>query len=1039
MRQDLASLSVRRPVVVTVFAVAVIIFGFLGWQQLGVRKFPSVVPAVVTVVTNYPGASAEVIESQITEPLEAEINSVEGIETLESVSRQGRSTVTVEFELGVDLDRAANDVRDRVSRARGDLPPDAEPPVIRKEDAGGDQVIGFQISSDSLNVLQLTEIAKNRVQERMQTIRGVSTVQLWGSEEYAMRLWLNPQMLRYHGVTMDDVAQAVQAQNVELPAGRIDGNTMELNIKAPARLDTPSDFNDVVVKEEGSTLVRLSDVGYASYGAIEDREILRGDGEPMVVAVLNPQPGANNIAIVDEARKRLQRIKPDLPSEVEAEVGFDSTQYIRKSIDEVQQTILLALLIVIAVIFLFLGDWRTTLVPVLVIPVAIIGAFAVMALAGFSVNVLTLLALVLAMGLVVDDSIVVMENVYAKIEEGKEPKMAGIVGAREIFFAVVATTVALAVVFLPILFMGGLTGKLFTEFGITMAGTVIISSFSALTLAPMLCSKLLVKREELPFPQNWVEPFFDRVREIYRRELDAFLRTRWLAVPVVLACVAGIWGLYTALPSELAPREDQGEMRAFITGPQGGNFEYMDAYMTRSIDLVQDEVPERSMLLSITSPAFGSTASVNSGFHFLNLVDRQERDRSQNEIATSLQERLSALTGARVYVSQPATIGGDFGGLPVQYVIQNLNGEKIREVLPKFLAEARDDPMFKTIEVNMKYDKPELQVDIDRDRAQSMGVPVRRVAETLEMAMTKLRLGFFLRNNRQYDVIAQVPREDRDIPQDFRDLYVRSDSGEMIPMSDLVTWEEQAGPPQLFRFNRYNSATISAQPVDGKTIGQGVERMDEIAEDLLDDTFTTSLKGQSREYAESSNELLFAFILALLFIYLVLSAQFESFRDSLTILLSVPLALAGALLSLWYFNQTLNVFSQIGMIMLIGLVTKNGILIIEFANQRRAEGLAVLEAVREAAAVRFRPVLMTSVSTSLGILPVALALGAGAESRVPMGIAVVGGMVFGSLLTLFIVPAMYTFIATEEMSPEQKEAARVEKGGADGIYEEGAE
>jgi multidrug efflux pump len=1039
MRQDLASLSVRRPVVVTVFALAVIIFGFLGYQNLGVRKFPSVVPAVVTVQTNYPGASAQVIESQITEPLEAEMNSVEGIDTLESVSRQGRSTITAEFALGVDLDRAANDVRDRVSRARGDLPPDAEPPIIRKEDAGGDQVIGFQVSSDSLNVLQLTEIAKNRIQERMQTIRGVSTVQLWGSEEYAMRLWLNPQMLQYYGVTMGDVAEAVRQQNVELPAGRIDGNTMELNIKAPARLDTPEDFNELIVREEGDSLIRLRDVGYAAYGAIEDREILRGDGEPMTVAVLNPQPGANNIAIVDEARKRLEKIKPDLPEAVEVEVGFDSTDYIRKSIDEVQQTILLALAIVVAVIFLFLGDWRTTLVPVLVIPVSIIGAFAVMAMAGFSVNVLTLLALVLAMGLVVDDSIVVMENVYAKVEEGQDPKTAGIVGAREIFFAVVATTVALAVVFLPILFMGGLTGKLFTEFGITMAGTVIISSFAALTLAPMLCSKLLVKRETLPFPQNWVEPFFDWVRNVYRRELDAFLRTRWLAVPVIVASVAGIWGLYTALPSELAPQEDQGELRAFVTGPQGGNYEYMDAYMTRSIDLVQKEVPEREMLLSITSPAFGATASVNSGFHFLNLSDKTERDRSQNEIAGSLQKKLSSLTGARIYVSQPATIGGDFGGFPVQFVIQNLNGEKIREVLPEFLEAARESSMFTVVETNMKYDKPELQVDIQRDRARTLGVPVQRVAQTLETAMTKLRLGFFLKNNRQYDVIAQVPRENRDVPQDLQDLYVRSDSGELIPMSDLVTWREQAGPPQLFRFNRYNSATVSAQPAEGYTIGQGVAEMDRIADDLLDDTFTTSLKGQTREFAESSNELLFAFILALVFIYLVLSAQFESFRDSMTILLSVPLALVGALLSLWYFNQTLNVFSQIGMIMLIGLVTKNGILIVEFANQRRAEGLEVLESVREAAAVRFRPVLMTSVSTSLGILPVALALGAGAESRVPMGIAVVGGMVFGSLLTLFIVPAMYTFIATDEMAPEQKRAAKVKRESADDLVGEGDE
>ena len=1005
---------------------SVILFGVLGFLSLGVREYPAVTPAVITVTTSYPGAGAEVIENQITEPIEAQVNAIDGIRALRSVSRQGRSTVTVEFLRAVDLERAAADVRDRVARARGRLPPDAEPPTVAKADASGRPVVFIKVTSDRLDVLKLTEIATNRMKERLQTIPGVSSVQLWGSDTYTLRLWMNPELMAARGITPHDVQRAVREQNLELPAGRIDGNAVELNIKAPARLATPEDFNNMVVKREGDTLVRFRDIGYARYGSIERREILRGDGEPMLMVVLRPQPGANQIAIADEARVRLERIKRDLPDALTVTFAFDSTEYIRRSITEVQQTIFLALAIVVSVIFTFLGDWRTTVVPVLVIPVSIIGAFGIMAAAGFSINVLTLLALVLAMGIVVDDAIVVLENVYAKIEQGYEPRVAGIVGTREIFFAVVATTLALAVVFLPILFMGGLTGELFTEFGIVMAGAVVISSFAALTLVPMLCAKMLRKRSETTRVQKLTEPFFARLRNGYARELEAFLRQRWLAFPIVLLCGGMVYGMFWLLPAELAPREDRGEVRVFATGPQGANYEYMDAYMRRTIAAIQDAVPERDLMMSITSPAFGATGSVNSGFHFLSLVERDARERSQAEVASALSQRVNQISGARAFVAQPATIADDFRGLPVQFVIQNLDIARIREVLPQFRERVRQDPTFGRTRVNLKFNQPELHVAIDRPRAKALGVPIRRAAETLELALTPLRYGYFLKNSKQYDVIGQVPREDRNAPSDFRNLYVRNTSGALIPLADLVTIAEKAGPPLRFRYDRYSSATVEASLAAGKTVGEGVQAMRRIAEDVLDESFATALKGQTKEYAESAAEIYFAFALALVLVYFVLSAQFESFRDGFTILLTVPLALAGALGALWFFDQTLNVFSEIGMIMLIGLVTKNGILIVEFANQRCAAGTPTLTAAKEAAASRFRPVLMTSVSTSLGILPIALALGAGSESRIPMGIAVIGGMVVGTLLTLFVVPALYTFIASREMGPEQRATARVQ-------------
>jgi multidrug efflux pump len=1014
---SLYSLSIRRPVLAVVLSLVILLFGVIAFTYLGVREYPAVDPPVITVSTSYQGANADVIESQITEPLEESVNGVDGIRTLTSVSREGRSTITVEFDLDVDLERAANDVRDRVSRAMSNLPPDAEPPIVSKADANAFPIVFLNVRSDERNLLELTRIAEEQFKERLQTISGVSSVDIWGEKRYAMRLWLDPRRLAAYQLTPLDVSNALTRENVELPSGRIEGQEVELTVRTMSRLRTVDDFNNLIIKQEAGSVVRLRDLGYAELGPQNERTVLKRDGIPMVGVVLRPQPGANFISIVDEFYTRIDQIERDLPSDVELGIGFDLTKYIRQSVSEVEQTIFLALVLVILVIFLFLRDWRTTIIPIVVIPVALIGAFFIMYIAGYSINVLTLLGIVLAIGLVVDDAIVVLENIYAKIEEGKEPVEAGITGTREIFFAVIATTLALVSVFLPILFLGGLTGRLFREFGVTLAGAVIISSFVALTLTPMLSTKLLHAGAVHSWFYRKSEPFFVRLTQGYRDMLAGFMRHRWLAFAIVALCF-GLAALFmNVLPSELAPLEDRSGVTMFATAPEGSSYEYMDAYMDDLIALVQEEAPEADAVISVTSPGFGAASSVNSGFLRVILEPPDERERTQMAIADALTVRVRQLSGAQVYVSQEQTIGSRFGGLPVQYVLQAPNFEKLTEVLPQFVEAASQDPTFAFVNVDLKFNKPELRIEIDRARARDLGVSALDIARTLQLSYSGQRVGYFIMDGKQYWVIGQMERQNRDEPLDLKSLYVRNAAGEPVQLDNLVRVSEQSSPPQLYRFNRYVSATVSAALAPGMTIGDGIAAMDRIKGEVLDESFATALAGPSRDFAESSSSLLFVFILALLLVYLVLAAQFESFRDPLVIMLTVPLALAGALLSLWYFNQSLNIFSEIGMIMLIGLVTKNGILIVEFANQRKAQGRSVWEAAQDAAAARFRPVLMTSLSTVLGILPIALALGAGAESRVPMGIAIIGGLLLGTLMTLFVIPAMYTYLTSHEAKP----------------------
>jgi multidrug efflux pump len=1022
----LYTLSIRRPVLAWVLSITIVLFGVLGFTSLGVREFPSVDPPIISVSVSYRGASAEVMQSQVTEPLEDAVNGIAGIRNLSSSSGAGTSSIRVEFELGADLEAAANDVRDRVNGALRSLPPDIDPPEVSKQDADSQPLLMLWVRSESRNPMELSRLADELLVERLQTIPGVSRVDIWGEKTPSMRLWLDPQRLAAYRLSPVEVRNAIGRENVELPSGRIEGDAVQLPVRTLSRLNTPEDFADLVIKSEGGRVVRLRDVGRAELGPRNLNTLSRVEGRPALSIVPRPQPGANYVAISDEFYRRVEHIRPTLPQDVEIGYGFDTTQHIRRSIAEVEQTVFFALLLVVGVIFAFLRDWRTTLIPVLAIPVSLIGAFGVMAAAGFSINVLTLLALVLAVGLVVDDAIVVLENIYAKIEAGEEPMAAGVAGTHEIFFAVVATTVALISVLLPLLFLGGLTGRLFREFGATLAGAVAISSFVALTLTPMLSSRLLKRRDEPHRLYRWTEPFFVGLTRNYRAALTAFLRWRIVALPVFALCAGAIFLLLRELPAELAPIEDRSILRMGVTGPEGATYDYMDLYMLELTDLILEEVPERQSVIVITSPSFGSRSASNSGYVRLMLREPEQRERSQQEIAAALTRSVSRMTGARTTVQQEPTIAvGRRGGLPVQFVLQAPSMTALERSLPVFLEQAAQHPAFSFVDTDLKFTNPELRIEIDRARARDLGISALDVAQTLQLAFSEQRLGFFLLDGRQYEIIGQVERGNRDETADLRNLYVPSNSGEPVLLDKLVTITEESRPPTLYRFDRSVSATVSAALAPGYAMADGIAAMEEVAANVLDESFSTALSGESRDFVESSNALLFVFLLSLLLVFLVLAAQFESFRDPLVIMLTVPLALTGALGALWIFGQTLNLFSQIGMIMLIGLVTKNGILIVEFANQRRAAGRPVFDAVIEASSARLRPVLMTALSTILGILPIALALGAGAESRMPMGIAIIGGMTVGTALTLFVVPAVYTFLTGAKVG-----GVVLEEGGA---------
>lgn len=1006
---SLSTTSINRPVLATVLNLLLIIIGGIGLTFLGIRDYPSVDNPIITVRTSFPGANSDVIETQITEPIEAAVNGIPGIRSISSTSRDGTSFIRVEFNLDVDLETAANDVRNKVSEAQRRLPQDVDPPVVTKADADANPIYAVTVQSETMSLIELSQYADINIKERLQTIPGVSMVDTWGLKRYSVRMKMNPDLLAAYGLTPLDVRDAVTTQNIELPSGRIEGDNTELTVRTLGRLRTIDDFNELIVSRDGERVVRFRDIGEAVIDAEDTRSMLRRNGVPMVACVLIPQPGANYIDIVDRAYETVEQLKKELPKEIQLGDALDSTTFIRDSISEVQESIIVAFALVVLIIFLFLRNWRTTLIPVLAIPVSLVASFFIMYLAGFTINILTLLAIVLAIGLVVDDAIVVMENIYTKVEAGMDPKQAGIVGANEIFFAVIATTIALVAVFFPIVFLQGITGRLFREFAVVIAGAVVVSSFVALTFTPMISTKLLKRNATDNRFYRWSEPFFRGLNNLYGRGLDVFLRYRWMAILILIGSGVAISFLWPAIPSEMAPLEDRSRVNISSTAPEGTSFDYMARYADEISKLIDSLVPEQKGTMENVGRGGTNGASFN-----IMLVDADERGRTQQEIADALNVEVSKMTGARSYVTQQQTFGGGRGGLPVQYVIQAPTLDDLKEVLPTFMAEVSQSPIFSASDLNLKFTKPEVTVDINRDKASMLGVSVQNIAQTLQLAMSEQRIGYYIMGGKQYQIMSQFDRGSRSRPTDLASIYVRNDQGNLIQLDNLVSLSESSMPPQLYRYDRFVAATVSAGLAKGFTVGQGIAEMDRIKENVLDTRFKTTLTGTSKDFVESTSSLLFAFALALVLIYLVLAAQFESFVDPLVIMLTVPLALIGSLLVLWGFSQTMNIFSQIGIIMLIGLVSKNGILIVEFANQRKRDGLSKMEAIREASVSRFRPILMTSLSTILGTLPMALATGAGAESRVSMGIAVVGGLVCSTLLTLFVIPAIYSYLSSKE-------------------------
>lgn len=1014
---NLSTLSIKRPVLTIVMNVAIILFGIIGYTYLGVREFPSIDPAQISVRTNYSGANSDIIESQITEPLEKAINSIDGIRNITSSSNQGSSNINIEFNLDKDLESAANDVRDKVSQAIRSLPDDIDaPPVVSKADADSQAIISMTIQSDNKNVLELSDYADNVIAPRIQTIPGVSSVQIWGQRKYAMRLWIDPIKLASYGLTVSDVRSALLAQNVELPSGKLTGANTELTVKTIGNLASEKEFNNIIIVADGEKVVRMSDIGRAVLEAENMETKLSDSGQPMVAIAIIPQPGTNYVEIADAFYIEYEKLKKDLPTDFKLNIARDDTVFVKRAIVEVVETLGIAIVLVILVIFLFFRNWSMALRPLIDIPVSLISTFFIMWLFGYSINVLTLLAIVLATGLVVDDGIVVTENIYKKVEEGMSPIEAAIKGSKEIFFAVISISITLAAVFLPVIFLEGFVGRLFREFGVVLGAAVLVSAFVSLTLTPMLNAYLMRpgKQKHGKF-YTVTERYFEQMNSSYADSLRRFMKRKWLTVPILLVCVVMIGLFYSLLKKETAPYDDRSYIRASVTAPEGASYDYMDRFMNELTELINDSIPEKKVNLIITSPGWGSS-SVNSGRAIISLVDPEDRERSQHEIAQDLTQWTKQFTDARVSVSETPTISvSKHGGMPIQYIIQAQNFDKLQDKIPQFMDEVENDPTFSNSDVNLKFNKPEIYVTINREKAQSLGVSVLDVAQTLQLSLSGQRFGYFLMNGKQYQVMGQFDKKDRNAPMDLTSMFVKNDKGELIQMDNLVTTQEHSSPPQLYHNNRYMSATVSAALAPGKSINDGIDAMETIKSKVLDDSFTTDLGGESRDFVESSSNTLFAFGLALVLIFLILAAQFESFIDPFIIIFTVPMAVAGAVFSLWLFGQTWNIFSQIGTIMLIGLVTKNGILIVEFANQLREDGMPKPQAILKAAESRLRPILMTSLTIALGALPIALSLGAASKSRIGMGVVIIGGTMFSLILTLFVIPALYLMWSREKV------------------------
>lgn len=1027
----ISQVSISRPVLAGVMSVLLVLFGIVGYTFLGTREYPVTDSPIVMVTTVYPGASADIIASQVTKPLEEAIAEANGIRALSSVSREQVSIITVEFNLDADLEAAANDVRDKVSKSRQQLPSDIEPTIVEK--AGpNDFLVFLTVQSDTRSLEDITDFVNISIKEKLQSIPGVRLVDTYAGRKRAMRLRMDPLKLASYNLTPSDVQAALQRENVDLPSGRIEGENTEVTLRTEGRLVTEDDFNNMIIVENEGAIVRFKDIGTAVMSSQNERTaMIVGEGLTARYGVgtgVQPQRGANSLAIVDEFNKRFEEIKQSAPEEYIISLGKDFTVPVRNSLAEVEETLILAFVLVAMIIFIFLRDWRSTLIPLVAIPVSIISAFFIMYLADFSINVLTLLALVLAIGLVVDDAIVVLENIYSKIEKGMKPLEAARKGADEIYFAVISTTVTLAAVFLPILFLGGITGKLFREFAIVVAGSVLISAFVALTLSPMMSAYLLKRNASQGWLYRKTEPWFEALNNGYERSLHKFFKIRWFGFVVLVASLAIAWWLMPKLPSELAPLEDRSMVGLAVIAPEGTSYESMEQTMKEINNYVSDSIPDLNENRTYAAVAASSgtlVQPVNGGFQWIFLKDPHERTSgmTQQQVYEKLVAASSRFRNVIVIPIQIPTIGGFSSSQPMQYIIQAPDLEQLKEVMPKIMGQVYQSKKLSFQDPDFKINRPEIGISIDRQRAAQLGISTQEIGRTLQLALSGRRYGYFIYNDRQYEVIGQLDRKERSAPADLNSLFLKTGNGEMVSLDNLVSMKESVSPPAIYRYNQSYSVTISATPAAGVSLGEAIAEMDQIAKATLPQGFTTELGGQSRDFAESSSSLIFAFVFAIILIYLVLAAQFESLVDPFIILLTVPMAITGAVLSLWITDQSINVFSQIGIIMLIGLITKNGILIVEFANQRKEEGMNVRDAVLAAAASRFRPILMTTLAMIFGTLPIALSLGTSSGSRTSLGIAVVGGLIFAGVLTLYVIPTVYSYFSRPHVvkSPDENQ------------------
>jgi multidrug efflux pump len=1017
----LSEISIERPVLATVMSLAIILFGVISFTRLPVREYPDVDPPIVSIDTFYRGASPNVVETEITDVLEEQLATLEGVKTITSSSREQGSSISIEFELSRDIEEATNDVRDRVSRVGGQLPSEAEDPIVAKVDVNAQPIVWLALSSQRFSNLELSDVADRVLKERLQRLPGVGNIFLGGERRYAMRVWLDPARMASHGLTAQDVESAIRRENAEIPAGRVEGTEREFAVRTRGDLVTAEEFGAIIVKQDGTERVSLSDVADVKVGAEDERTAVRWNGDPAVGLGVVKQSKASTIDVADAVRAALPDLSRAIPEGMKLDVAYDSSTFIKESIQEVTQTIFIAIVLVVLVILVFLKTVRATLIPGIAIPISIIGTFAVAYAMGFTINILTLLALVLAIGLVVDDAIVVLENIVRHMEMGKGRMRAALDGSKEIGFAVLATTITLVAVFVPVSFLTGTVGRLFSEFGLSVAVAVLISGFVALTLTPMLSSRILKSSHE----QNQnriarrIDRGFDAMNTRYDRTLRWFLTHRGVAVGAAAVLVLVIGGLFMLLPRELIPTEDRGVGFGIVIAPEGSTLEYTDRYM-RQVEAILLPLPERRGLFTATGLGFGGPGQVTNGFLFLGLKPRHEREKSQQQLVQELFPRLISIPGVLAFVINPPSLGGSFSSSPVEYVLQGETYEQLAQGVGAMMGEASKLGYLLNLDTDLRLNKPQLDVSIDRERAAQLGVSVTDIGVTLETLLGGRTVSEFKRGTKQYDVIAQVSPQNRSTPGAIDDIYVRGNGG-LVQLANVVTIKETVAPKELNHYNRVRSATLSANLPPGFPLGGALDALDKIAAEKLPAGMKHELAGQSREFRESSTSLYFLFLLSIVFIYLVLAAQFESFIHPITILLAVPLAVAGALISLFVFRQSLNVYSQIGLIMLIGLVTKNSILIVEYANQLRARGLSIPDAVAEAARIRLRPILMTSLATVFGILPIAIGLGAGAEARRPLGIAVVGGMIFSTFLTLVLVPVVYTYLARYTKVPARHE------------------